>query len=163
MFLEANGWERPQWYEANAGLVAGRDLPTPNDWAARFWSPIVGAEAQYTREAVAMYDMTALKRLEVTGPGATEFLQGLVTGDVGKSVGAITYCLLLDEDGGIRSDVTVARLGRDRYQVGANGNLDLDWLHPPAARGGNGAGPRHHPGHDLHRAVGPGPATSWPG
>ncbi len=128
VFLEANGWERPQWYEANAGLVAGRDIPTPNDWAARFWSPIVGAEAQYTREAVAMYDMTALKRLEVTGPGATEFLQKMVTGDVSKSVGAITYCLLLDEAGGIRSDVTIARLGTERYQVGANGNLDLDWL-----------------------------------
>src|SRR3712207_7545924 len=34
----------------------------------------------------------------------------------------------LDRDGGIRSDVTVARLGRDRYQVGANGAADLDWL-----------------------------------
>ncbi len=128
VFLEANGWERPQWYEANAGLVAGRDIPTPNDWAGRFWSPIVGAEAQYTREAVAMYDMTALKRLEVSGPGATEFLQDMVTGDVSKSVGAITYCLLLDEAGGIRSDVTIARLGAERFQVGANGNLDLDWL-----------------------------------
>ena len=128
VFFEANGWERPQWYEANAGLVAGRDLPQPNDWASRFWSPIVGAEAQYTREAVAMYDMTALKRLEVTGPDATDFLQELVTGDITKSVGSITYCLLLDDDGGIRSDVTIARLGADRYQIGANGNLDLDWL-----------------------------------
>jgi glycine cleavage system aminomethyltransferase T/glycine/D-amino acid oxidase-like deaminating enzyme len=128
VFLEANGWERPQWYDTNAGLVAGRDVPAPNDWAARYWSPIVAAEAQATREAVALYDMTALKRLEVTGPGATDFLQGLVTGDVAKSVGAVTYCLLLDIDGGIRSDLTVARLGRDRYQIGANGNLDLDWL-----------------------------------
>ena len=32
----------PQWYAANAGLVDGRDIPTPNDWAARYWSPIVG-------------------------------------------------------------------------------------------------------------------------
>jgi glycine cleavage system aminomethyltransferase T/glycine/D-amino acid oxidase-like deaminating enzyme len=128
VFLEANGWERPQWYEANAGLVSGREIPTPNDWAGRFWSPIVAAEAQYTREAVAMYDMTALKRLEVTGDGAMEFLQALVTGDVSKSVGSVTYCLLLDVDGGIRSDVTIARLALDRYQVGANGNLDLDWL-----------------------------------
>ena len=126
--LEANGWERPLWYEANAGLVAGRQLPVPNDWAARYWSPIVGAEAQVARSAVALFDMTALKRLEVTGPGATQFLQSLVTGDVAKSVGSVTYCLLLDVDGGIRSDVTVARLAADRYQLGVNGNLDLDWL-----------------------------------
>ena len=59
---------------------------------------------------------------------------GLCTGDVDKSVGSVTYCLLLDDDGGIRSDITVARLGRDLFQVGANGNLDLDWFtrHLPA-------------------------------
>ncbi|MDG9714729.1 GcvT family protein [Streptomyces sp. DH10] len=133
-FLEANGWERPQWYEANAPLVAGRSVPTPNDWAARYWSPIVGAEAQTTRETVAMYDMTALKRLEVSGPGAGAFLERLCTGKVAKSVGSVTYTLLLDHDGGIRSDVTVARLARDVFQVGANGNLDLDWFtrHLPA-------------------------------
>ncbi|MEU8690092.1 FAD-dependent oxidoreductase [Streptomyces sp. NPDC048665] len=133
-FLEANGWERPQWYEANAGLVRGRSIPTPGDWAARYWSPIVGAEAQVTRESVAMYDMTALKRLEVGGPGAADFLEGLVTGKVAKSVGSVTYTLLLDHDGGIRSDITVARLAPDRFQVGANGNLDLDWFtrHLPA-------------------------------
>ncbi|NUR67190.1 MAG: FAD-dependent oxidoreductase, partial [Streptomyces sp.] len=133
-FLEANGWERPQWYEANAGLVEGRSIPTPNDWAARYWSPIVGAEAQVTRETVAMYDMTALKRLEVTGPGAGAFLERLCTGKVAKSVGSVTYTLLLDHDGGIRSDITVARLARDQFQVGANGNLDLDWFtrHLPA-------------------------------
>ncbi|GAA4594500.1 FAD-dependent oxidoreductase [Planotetraspora phitsanulokensis] len=128
-FLEATGWERPQWYGANAALADGRDVPHPGDWASRHWSPIVGAEAQASRETVAMYDMSALKRIEVSGPGATAFLQRLSTGDVDKSVGSVTYCLLLDEDGGIRSDVTIARLGRDHYQVGANGNLDLDWFH----------------------------------
>ncbi|QLH19569.1 FAD-dependent oxidoreductase [Streptomyces sp. Rer75] len=128
VFLEASGWERPQWYEANDALVAGRNIPVPGDWAARHWSPIVGAEAQATRTSVAMYDMTALKRLEVTGRGAAAFLQHLTTGNVDKSVGSVTYTLTLDHDGGIRSDVTVARLGRDHFQVGANGNLDLDWF-----------------------------------
>ncbi|MFF4054378.1 FAD-dependent oxidoreductase [Streptomyces sp. NPDC001668] len=133
-FLEANGWERPHWYEANAGLVEGRSIATPNDWAARYWSPIVGAEAQATRETVAMYDMTALKRLEVSGRGAADFLERLCTGKVAKSVGSVTYTLLLDHDGGIRSDITVARLAPDLFQVGANGNLDLDWFtrHLPA-------------------------------
>lgn len=128
-FLEANGWERPHWYEANAGLVAGREIPRPDAWAARYWSPIIAAEAQVTREAVALFDMTALKRLEVTGPGATNFLQRMVTGDVTKSVGSVTYCLLLDRDGGVRSDVTVARLGPETFQIGVNGMLDLDWFH----------------------------------
>jgi glycine cleavage system aminomethyltransferase T/glycine/D-amino acid oxidase-like deaminating enzyme len=132
-FLEAAGWERPQWYGANARLLDGRHIPHPGDWAARYWSPIVGAEAQASRESVALYDMTALKRIEVAGPGAAAFLHRISTGDVdrdvAKSVGSVTYCLLLDEDGGIRSDITVARLGPELFQVGANGNLDLDWFH----------------------------------
>ncbi|MFC5993566.1 FAD-dependent oxidoreductase [Pseudonocardia hispaniensis] len=128
VFLEAAGWERPQWYAANETLLEGRDIPTPNDWAARFWSPIVGAEAQVTRERVALYDMSALTRLEVTGRGALAFLQWMTTGDLDKPVGSVTYCLLLDTGGGIRSDITVARLGPDHFQVGANGNLDLDRL-----------------------------------
>jgi glycine cleavage system aminomethyltransferase T/glycine/D-amino acid oxidase-like deaminating enzyme len=137
-FLEANGWERPHWYEANAALLEGREIEVPNnspdDWAARYWSPIVGAEAQYTREAVAIYDMSALKHLEVSGTGAAAFLNRMCTGSVDKSVGSVTYTLLLDVDGGIRSDVTVARLARDLFQVGANGNLDVDWFrrHAPA-------------------------------
>ena len=133
-FLEAGGWERPQWYASNARLLDGRSIPTPDDWAARYWSPIVGAEAQATRETVALYDMTPLKRLEVGGPGAAALLERLCTGRVAKSAGSVTYTLLLDHDGGIRSDITVARLGRDLFQVGVNGNLDLDWItrHLPA-------------------------------
>ena len=128
VFLEANGWERPQWYDANKHLLLRHDVPEHHPWASRYWSPIVGAEAKATREGVAMYDMTALKRIEVGGRGAAAFLQRLTTGDVDKSVGSVTYCLLLDHDGGIRSDITVARLAPDLFQVGANGNLDVDWF-----------------------------------
>jgi glycine cleavage system aminomethyltransferase T/glycine/D-amino acid oxidase-like deaminating enzyme len=127
-FLEASGWERPHWYEANTHLTAGRDIPEPDGWAARYWSPIVAAEAQHTREAVALYDMSPLKRLQVTGPGAAAFLQRMCTGNVDRTPGSVTYCLLLDVDGGIRSDITVARLAAEEFQVGVNGSLDLDWL-----------------------------------
>lgn len=132
VFLEAAGWERPHWYEANAALLA--DLPPEwqpparDAWAAMFHSPIAAAEAWRTRTAVAMYDMTPLKRLEVSGPGALDLLNGLVTGNLDKSVGSVTYTLMLDESGGIRSDLTIARLAPQLFQVGANGNLDLDYL-----------------------------------
>jgi len=133
VFLEANGWERPHWYSANDALVTserntGWHIPQPDGWAARFWSPTIAAEAAITRTDVAVYDMTALKRIKVSGAGATEFLQSLVTGKMAKSIGAVTYCLMLDADGGVRSDVTVARLGPELYQVGANGAIDLDWM-----------------------------------
>jgi dimethylglycine oxidase len=128
VFLEAAGWERPHWFEANAGLPEVARIPERGDWASRFWSPIAGAEALVTRDRVAMYDMTPLKRLEVSGPGALHLLQRLTTNNLDKKPGAVTYTLLLEPSGGVRSDLTVARLGEQRFQVGANGNLDLDRL-----------------------------------
>jgi glycine cleavage system aminomethyltransferase T/glycine/D-amino acid oxidase-like deaminating enzyme len=138
-FLEGSGWERPQWYEANAGLVeryADR-IPARGAWAARYWSPISGAEALATRDGVAMYDMTSLKRIEISGPGALAFLQHATTNNLDRTVGSVVYTLLLDERGGIRSDLTIARLAEGRFQVGANGNLDLDWLERHAPRDGS--------------------------
>jgi glycine cleavage system aminomethyltransferase T/glycine/D-amino acid oxidase-like deaminating enzyme len=128
VFLEGSGWERPQWYAANAPLLEREEIPGRNAWAARYWDPIAGAEARATRAGVALYDMTSLKRLEVTGPGALAFLDRLTTNRLDRPVGSVVYTLLLDERGGIRSDLTIARLAADRFQVGANGNLDLDWL-----------------------------------
>lgn len=127
VFAEASGWERPLWYESNA------DLPRPelarrDEWSARHWSPIAAGEAQALRERVGLVDMTALMRLEVTGPGATSYLRSMLTSDVDTSVGGIVYGLLLSDRGGVRSDVTVARLGPERYHLGVNGPLDLAWL-----------------------------------
>lgn len=128
LFLEGGGWERPHWYEANAPLLADVEVPARDAWSARHWSPIAAAEAKATREKVALYDMTPLRRLEVSGPGALAFLQRMTSNNLAKKPGAVTYTLLLDEAGGIRSDLTVARLAPDRFQVGANSPADLDWL-----------------------------------
>ena len=84
-----------------------------------------------------MYDMTPLTRLEVTGRGALPLLQRLTTGKMDKSIGSVTYTLILDEAGGIRSDLTVARLAEDHFQVGANGNLDLDYVRRQAPSDGS--------------------------
>ncbi|PLS84031.1 MAG: sarcosine dehydrogenase, partial [Actinobacteria bacterium] len=127
-FLEASGWERPQWFEANAPLVEGLEIPDPGDWAGRFWSPIVGAEHQITRERVALYDMTPLKKVEVSGSGALAFLERLNTNRIDRPVGSVVYTLMLDEEAGIKSDVTVARLGEELFQVGCNGPRDVAWM-----------------------------------
>jgi dimethylglycine oxidase len=130
VFLEAGGWERPHWFEANAPLLKKLPhdaLPPARDaWSAQFHSPIAAAEAWHTRNGVALYDMTPLKRVEISGPGSLELLQSLTTNQLEKSVGSVTYTLMLDSAGGVRSDVTVARLGPERFQVGINGNLDVD-------------------------------------
>jgi glycine cleavage system aminomethyltransferase T/glycine/D-amino acid oxidase-like deaminating enzyme len=131
-FLEVGGWERPFWYETNADLL--RYLPADwkpverDTWSAKHYSQISAVEAWKTRNAVAMYDMTAFHRFEVSGPGACRLLQRLTTSDVTKRPGFVIYSLLLDDQGGIRSDVFVSRLDEDVYQVGANTAIDFAYL-----------------------------------
>ncbi len=65
----------------------------------------------------------------------------------------MTYTLMLDAAGGVRSDITVARLAPNVFQVGINGNIDLDYFRrhrPPEC-----SGPGHHRRDLLHRPVGP--------
>ncbi|KAF1953417.1 putative N,N-dimethylglycine oxidase [Byssothecium circinans] len=131
-FLEVGGWERPFWFESNAELLRylpAKWQPVERDaWAAQHYSPISAAEAWKTRHAVAMYDMAAFHRFEVSGPGAENLLQRLTTSDVTKAPGSITYTLLLDDYGGIKSDIFVSRLEDDVYQVGANTAVDFHYL-----------------------------------
>ena len=142
-FLEGAGWERPYWFEANADLLkempADWQPPARDSWSGMFSSPIAAAEAWKTRTAVAMYDMTPLKRLEISGPGALKLLQELTTAEMDKKPGAVTYTLLLDDQGGVRSDITVARLSQDTFQLGANGNIDTAYFER-AARHQTGSG-----------------------
>jgi glycine cleavage system aminomethyltransferase T/glycine/D-amino acid oxidase-like deaminating enzyme len=138
--LEVGGWERPQWYEANAELIKSLPAewkPVERDaWSAQFYSPVTAVEAWKTRNAVAMFDMTTFHRFEVTGPGAVTLLQRLCTGDVNTKIGVITYALFLNDHGGIRSDVFISRLAEDRFQVGANSATDLAYLTREARRQG---------------------------
>ena len=128
VFGEGSGWERPLWFEANAGLPEVARIPGRGEWASRHWSPVAGAEALVTRERAALYDMTPLVRLDVTGPGACDLLQRTTSNDVDVAPGRVVYTLLLDGNGGVKSDLTVARLGPDEFRVGANSPLDLDAL-----------------------------------
>ncbi|MFC5947380.1 FAD-dependent oxidoreductase [Pseudonocardia lutea] len=128
VFTEIGGWERPLWFEANAGLPEVARIPGRGEWASRHWSPIAGAEALATRDRVALYDMTPLTRVEVAGAGACAFLDGLTSNEVDVAVGRVVYTLMLTEAGGVLSDLTVTRLGEELFQVGANGEVDVDRL-----------------------------------
>ncbi|MBS1932419.1 MAG: FAD-dependent oxidoreductase [Bacteroidetes bacterium] len=127
-FLEAAGYERPQWYEANAGLLDRYKSPPRDEWTSKFWSPIIGAEALATRENVGLFDITTLKRIEVIGKGALDFLEQMTTGNLRKKPGSITYCLLLNDKAGIMSDITVMRRGKYDFFIGVNSNTDINYL-----------------------------------
>jgi glycine cleavage system aminomethyltransferase T/glycine/D-amino acid oxidase-like deaminating enzyme len=138
-FLEAGGWERPQWYEANASLlsqVPSRWKAVPRDaWSAQYHSEVSAAEAWKTRTGAGLYDLTSIHRLQVTGPGAAGLLQRLTTSDIiSMKRGDVAFTLLLDNAAGILSDVFVTRLARETFQLAVNGMIDLDYLSQEAKK-----------------------------
>ena len=81
--FESAGWERPQWYESNAGLPMP-DFPPRSGWEARDWSPIVGAEHRAVRERAGLFDLTPFAKLEFSGPGALAYLQRLAANRIDR-------------------------------------------------------------------------------
>jgi aminomethyltransferase len=78
-------------------------------------------EHEAVRERVGLFDLTHLGKVEVTGPGALDLLQRVVTNDVARAkVGDALYNLVLNVGGGVIEDLIVYRLGDDRYFVVPN-------------------------------------------
>ncbi|HLY22216.1 MAG TPA: FAD-dependent oxidoreductase [bacterium] len=131
VFFETAGWERPQWFAGNERLLNGRRVPDRAGWEAREWSPIQGAEHLATRSAAALFDLTPFTKIEVAGPGALDFLEGLCANKIDQPEGRVIYTSMLNHRGGIMCDLTVTRLDRDRFLVltgGAVGPRDLGWI-----------------------------------
>ncbi len=128
-FGEKSGWERVNWYASNE--AAGDESLRPRGWAGRHWSPAIGAEHRACREGVALFDESSFSKMEIAGPGAADFLEGLCDNRVARGVGKITYTQMLNRRGGIECDFTVARLADDRFSIvtgTAFGNHDREWL-----------------------------------
>jgi glycine cleavage system aminomethyltransferase T/glycine/D-amino acid oxidase-like deaminating enzyme len=140
VFFETAGWERPQWYEANAGLLeryAGRLMERTGEWESRWWSPVINAEHLAMRDRCAMVDLSAFAIFDVTGPGALNVVQSLAVAQLDVAPGRVVYTSLLNEAGSFVADLTIMRLGPRRFRVvtgGATGMADLQWFreHLPA-------------------------------
>ncbi|MBP8984353.1 MAG: glycine cleavage system aminomethyltransferase GcvT [Syntrophobacterales bacterium] len=89
-------------------------------------------EHRATREAAGLFDTCHMGEIDVTGPGSYAFLQRVLSRDLaGMTDGRMRLSLLTDHRGGIIDDLTVYRLGDDRYRLVTNAvtkDKDLIWL-----------------------------------
>jgi len=128
-FGEKSGWERANWFEANAAL--GDDSLRPRGWAGKLWSPAIGAEHLACRETAAIFDESSFAKILVSGEGAAALLERLCANRVARGVGQITYTQMLNQRGGIECDFTVTRLAEDRFRIvtgTAFGQHDFAWI-----------------------------------
>ena len=98
---------------AKMGEFAGWSMPI--EYAG------VLAEHRAVREAVGVFDLTHLGKIEVAGAAALDLLQRVVTGDLADvPVGGAQYGMVLTDEGGIVDDLITYRTGEDRFLVVPN-------------------------------------------
>ena len=91
-----------------------------------YWAPTVVTDTQdeyrAVREAAGLMDFSMLRKIDVEGEGALDFMNRLVTRDVSKlAPGRIAYGALTDENGKMIDDCTTMLRSPDRVRFcGAN-------------------------------------------
>lgn len=118
---EKFGWERPQYF----GDPEYHSFRRSNAFG------IVGAECRGTRARAGIADLTAFSKFEVTGADAHAFLDRLTANRMPTSDGRIRLTHLLTELGGIECEMTITRLGPERFYLNSAiiGQFhDRDWL-----------------------------------
>ncbi len=94
-------------------------------------------EHKAVRGAAGLFDISHMGEFEAKGPGAADFLDGLLTNNIKKlEVGKVLYSAMCREEGGIVDDLTVYRLGAERFMTVVNAsNIEKDWEWMAARKG----------------------------
>jgi 4-methylaminobutanoate oxidase (formaldehyde-forming) len=115
LMREVSGWEGADWF-AGYGIVPEAQ-PT---WGHAPWFEEWRQEHHSVREGVGLMDMSFMAKFSVIGSDAGAVLDHLSAGDVNGEPGWITYTQWLNDDGRIEADLTVSKLGDDRFWVVAS-------------------------------------------
>ena len=106
--IEFGGWEMPVQY---TGIVE---------------------EHRSVRTAAGLFDVSHMGEIEITGPGALESVQRLIPNDASRlAVGQGLYSPMCTPTGGIIDDLTVFRLGEQRFFFVVNASRteqDFSWI-----------------------------------
>lgn len=160
VFGSVYGWERPGWfapkgYSLTTEQIASPDVLTNHNYApptddgriVEKWSfrrsnyfPFVGDECRNVMNNVAVQDMSAFAKMEVSGPGARDWLESILANKIPKKQGRIALCHLLTPRGGVRSEFTVYEWAPGRFYLvsaGAYERHDHDYLRKLAPADGS--------------------------
>ena len=125
------GWERPNWF-ARPGETRDAIL----SFRRTNWFDRVAEECAAVRDRVALADLSAFSKVEVSGPDAPAFLDSLGANRPPRRIGGVGLIHVLATGGGVLSEFTVTRVAEDRYYLvsaAAAERADLDLLRQRAA------------------------------
>jgi aminomethyltransferase len=91
------------------------------------------------RERAGLFDVSHMGEVLVTGPGAQDFVQRLVTNDVSRLAdGQLLYSVMCNDAGGIVDDVIVLRSRAEHFVIVVNAatrEKDVAWMREHAGEG----------------------------
>ncbi|OOZ36522.1 glycine cleavage system aminomethyltransferase GcvT [Solemya velesiana gill symbiont] len=95
-------------------------------------------EHHAVRKDAGMFDVSHMQVVDLTGPGAGDFLRRLLANDVSrlKTPGKALYSCMLNEQGGVIDDLIVYYLRDDWYRMvvnAATAEKDLGWINSQAS------------------------------
>ena len=150
VFGSVFGWERPNWFAPQGYELTDADLDRADvilnhnhpdvageaireKWSFRRsnYFDFVGAECRHVSEKVGIQDMSAFAKCLISGPGAEDWLNGLLSNVVPKKIGKLSLSYLLTDAGGVRAEFTVYKKGPQSYYLvsaGAMERHDQDYL-----------------------------------
>ncbi|MGI9420420.1 MAG: GcvT family protein, partial [Geminicoccaceae bacterium] len=153
-FGARGGWERAIYFAPDAdGRDRARgsadehrvddDLTFRRD---RNWFETVGEEVRAVREGVGILDLPGFSKFTIGGPGAEAWLDRLTCSKLPR-FGRISLAYMLNDKGGVVSEYTVTRIGKDRFHLisaAAAEWHDEDWLAARLPDDGSVTLTKHH-------------------
>ena len=120
-FRDVSGWEGADWYAPEGVAPTVERL----SWGRQNWFPYWEAEHHAARNGAIVMDMSFMSKFLVQGRDAGRFLDGLSANSVDGENGLITYTQWLNDGGTLEADLTVTKLGDDRFWVVASDTAHL--------------------------------------
>lgn len=114
VFGEKLGWERPNHF---ADLAAGETAGDVYSFTRPSWFGAVAREHAACRAQAVLFDQTSFAKFELRGPGAEDALARLCANSVRVPPGRTVYTQMLNESGGIETDLTITRRDDDRFLI----------------------------------------------
>ena len=105
---ETFGWERPQWFSLD-GRVEDYGYARNNVF------DVVRDEVAAVHQRVAVLDLTGFAKYDISGPGAELFMNRICANQVPRQTGGVALAHLLSAGGRIQGEMTITRLGDDRF------------------------------------------------
>ena len=125
-FGEGMGWERPMWFAPSGTSPENIYSHTRPNW----FEP-TEVECGAARETAILLDQSSFGKHLIQGHDAVKSLQRLCAGDIDVPAGKLVYTHMLNNRGGIETDITVNRLSEDCFLIISSATVhprDKAWI-----------------------------------